>query len=362
MAQKTRRPNSHILPLSHKDRENFSENLALLLKSAIPIGDALDSIASSNKSRLFKKAIDGMQADIEAGYSLAESLKRSRIVGEQTYSLVLLGEASGNLVENLLIASQQEARRAAFISKLRSAFIYPIIVITLTIVIGLGVAWFLLPRLSDTFTQLHVDLPLISKVLINFGLFLQQHGVVAVPIFLAVLFLIIYVLFIAPATKDIGKKILMTLPGVGKLIREIEIAQFGYLIGTLMDAGLNITEAFRMLASTSTTSSYKKLYEYLADSIDNGHTIKSSLDAYKPSKKLLPPSVRQIIMAGERSGSLPDVLLTIGHSYEQKSDTTTQNLETIIEPILLVVIAGGVMLVAVAVILPIYSLIGGLNQ
>ena len=82
---------------------------------------------------------------------------------------------------------------------------------------------------------------------------------------------------------------------------------------------------------------------------------------YKRSEKMLPQAMQQMIAAGERSGSLPTVLLTVGRTYEQKSDTTTRNLETIIEPILLVAVAGGVMLVAVAVILPIYSLIGGLN-
>lgn len=359
--KQAKRP-SHILPLSHKDRENFSENLALLLKSAIPIGEALDSLSSSTKSQVFKKAIAGMQADIEAGYSLSEALDRSKIVGEQTAALVRLGEASGNLVENLQIAAQQEARRAVFVTRVRSAFIYPILVITLTVVIGLGVAWFLLPKLSETFAQLHVNLPLVSEILINFGIFLQQHGIIVVPAAIIAIIFIVYFLFGAPATKHIGRSLLMIIPGVGRLIREVEIAQFGYLLGTLMEAGLTITEAFRMLASTTSTPSYRKFYLFLADSVNNGHNLKDSFVQYKKSEKLFPSSVRQMLIAGERSGSLSDVLLTVGKSYEQKSDTTTQNLETIIEPILLVVIAGGVMLVAVAVILPIYSLIGGLNQ
>lgn len=360
-SKQTKRP-KRLLPISHKDRENFSENLALLLKSAIPIGEALDSLATSTKSKVFKKAIAGMQEDIEAGFSLSESLERSHIVGDQTFALVRLGEASGNLVENLQIAAQQEARHTMFVTRVRSAFIYPILVLTLTVVIGLGVAWFLLPKLSETFAQLHVTLPIISRILINFGIFLQQHGIVAVPAAIAAILLIVYILFGAKSTRHIGRTLLMVIPGVGRLIREVEVAQFGYLLGTLMNAGLSITEAFRMLSTTTSTPSYRKFYLYLADSVNNGHTIKDSFTNYRKSGQLFPSSVRQMIIAGERSGSLSEVLLTIGKSYEQKSDTTTQNLETIIEPILLVVIAGGVMMVAVAVILPIYSLIGGLNQ
>jgi type II secretory pathway component PulF len=207
-----------------------------------------------------------------------------------------------------------------------------------------------------------VSLPLISQVLINFGLFLKEHGVIAVPAAIGAILLFIYIFFAAPGTKRIGQRALLRTPGVGRLIKEVEIAQFGYLLGTLMNAGLSVTEALSLLAQTSNAPDYQKLYTYLAESVNNGNTFKESFATYSAARKLLPLSVQQMVIAGERSGSLPEVLVTVGKTYEQKSDQTTQNLETIIEPILLVFVAGGVMLVAVAVILPIYSLIGGLNQ
>lgn len=86
------------------------------------------------------------------------------------------------------------------------------------------------------------------------------------------------------------------------------------------------------------------------------------MKAYAHSNKLLSPAVQQMVISGERSGSLSDVLKTAGRTYEQKADLTTQNLEAIIEPIMLIIVWLGVMVVAVAVIIPIYSLVGGLNQ
>lgn len=348
--------------LPAKEKEYFTQNLGLLLKSAVPIGEALDSLSSSVKSRAFKKAIARMQQDIESGYSLSETFERSGVMGSQTLALVRIGEASGSLVENLQIAAQQEEKRRIFASKVRSAMIYPVFVIVLTIIVGLGVAWFLLPRLAETFAQLQVTLPPVSQALIGFGLFLKEHGIVAVPAFIGGMLLIGYILFGAPGTKNIGRRLLLRMPGVGRLIREVEIAQFGYLLGTLMEAGLSVTQALTLLASTSNSPDYRNLYLHLARCIDDGYTFKESLKKYKASHRLLVPAVQQMIMAGERSGSLPDVLKSIGKTYEQKSDTTTQNLETIIEPVLLVIVAGGVMVVAIAVILPIYSLIGGLNK
>ncbi|HSX07436.1 MAG TPA: type II secretion system F family protein [Candidatus Saccharimonadales bacterium] len=354
-----RSPRRHF---AFKDREYFSQNLALLLKSAVPIGQALDALAATSRTSSMKKAVAEMQANIEAGFSLADALERSRIVDSQTLALVRLGERSGRLVENLQLAAQQEEKRHTFRSKVRSALIYPIFVLSVTGVVGLGVAWFLLPRLSTTFTQLHAKLPFVSKVLIAFGQFLKLHGVVAVPIAIAVMALLAYIVFVAPGTRRIGQQLLFVLPGIGRLRREIEIAQFGYLLGTLLAAGLPVTGAVILLEKATNVPQYQQLYRYLASSLDDGFSFKESLTRYKRSSTLLPPAVQQIVIAGERSGSLSEVLLTIGRTYEQKADITTENLETILEPILLLFVAGGVLTVAVAVILPIYALIGGLNQ
>jgi type II secretory pathway component PulF len=348
--------------LPFKEREYFTENLALLLKSAVPVGQALESLMVTTKLKAMKRVLTQMQVDIEAGYGLADALERSGIVSIQTLALVRLGEQSGHLVENLQLASQQEEKRHTSRAKVRSALIYPGFVLSLTLVVGLGIAWFLLPRLTNTFSQLHVKLPLISQIMINFGSFLNDHGIVAVPTTIAVCFVLGYILFGLPKTRFLGQRLLFRIPGIGRLMRESEIAQFGYLLGTLLDAGLPITQAVELLAGASTAERYQKFYHYLAGSLTDGFSVKDSMGRYKKISKLLPPAMQQMVIAGERSGSLSEVLLTIGRTFERKADATTENLEAIMEPILLLFVASGVMLVAVAVILPIYSLVGGLGQ
>ncbi len=359
-ARKAHKPRKYHPPA--KEREYFTENLGLLLQSAVPVGEALDSLGRTTRSRPMKKSLQAMLADIESGVSLADALERSGIVSNQTLALVKLGEQSGNLSENLQIAALQEEKSRIFKSKVRSALLYPVFVLSLTLVVGLGVAWFLLPRLASTFSQLHVDLPLISKILIQFGIFLNAYGIIAIPAFLAFCFLGGYILFGFRRTKSLGQRLLFALPGTGRLMRESEIAQLGYLLGTLLEAGLPVTQALGLLAQASNLVHYQKFYRHLASSLDEGYSFKDSLAKYPHSQHLLPPAIQQMIIAGERSGSLSDVLLTIGRTYEQKADTTSQNLETILEPILLVVVWLGVLVVAIAVIVPIYSLVGGLNQ
>lgn len=145
-------------------------------------------------------------------------------------------------------------------------------------------------------------------------------------------------------------------------MKEVEVAQFGYLLGTLLSAGLPVTRAIDLLAEATQTDRYRQFYVEMSRSLESGFSFKESLARYKKSQKLLPGAVQQMVVAGERSGSLPEVLATVGRTYEQKSDVTTNNLEAIIEPILLVIVWIGVMVVAVAVIVPVYSLVGGLQQ
>lgn len=347
---------------AYKEREYFSENLALLLKAAVPVGQAIESLRDSTTNKQLKKALAVMQADIEAGQSLADALEHSGLVSGQTLALVRLGEHSGHLVENLQMAAQQEEKRHLFASKVRSALIYPTFVLSLTGIVAVGVAWFLLPRLALTFEKLNVSLPAISRVLIGAGMFLKDHGIVAVPAGLVGIVLIGYVLFAVPGTRNIGSWLLFAAPGIGRLMREVEIAQFGYLLGTLLNAGLPVTQAIRLLEGAASSPRYRKFYGYLSQSLENGFSFQDSLGRYKHSAKIIPRPVQQMIVAGERSGSLPEVLQTVGRTYEQKADTTTRNLEAIIEPVLLVVVWVGVMVVAVAVIVPIYSLVGGLNK
>ncbi len=344
-----------------KEREYFSANLAMLLKASVPVGEAVQSLAETSQSSAMKKALHKMSLDIDQGISLSKALEHSSLVNRQTLTLIELGEQSGNLVENLLLGAQQEQKQQLFRSKLRSAMIYPAFVLSITVVVGLGIAWFLLPKLAETFGQLNVTLPPISQALIGFGIFLRDNGVWAVPCILGGIFLLGFMVASVPFLKHLSLRLLLHLPGIGRLAHELEIARFGYMLGTLLDAGLPVTRSLELLEKATNSPPYKKLYRYLTHSLKEGDSFKQSFKNYKGINRLLPANARQVIIAGERSGSLSTTLGIVGSTYDAKVEATTKNFEVIIEPVLLVIVWLGVMVVAVAVILPIYSLIGGLG-
>lgn len=344
------------------EKDYFLENLAIMTTSGIDVSSAITSIKAETKSKKMFKILGIIEAEVDTGSALWLALEKVKFLPDHVISLIRLGEESGNLTENLKLVVTQQQKEREFASKLQSAMIYPVIVLSLTLIIGIGIAWFILPRLSLVFSQLRVELPLITKILISVGKFLGEFGVVVIPLLIFLIIFTVFFLFFVKKTKFIGEFILLRLPGISKIIIETELARLGFLLRTLLEAGLIVTDALGSLASSTTTEAYQKLYLSLQKSIEQGNSFESSFKLYKDTQKLVPIHIQQIIITSERSGRLPEVLINLGQTFEDKLQTTTKNLIVILEPVLLIIIWLGVLFVALSVILPIYSLIGGLNK
>jgi len=344
-----------------KERNELMENLSMLVSGGMSIPAALDAVSRETHSGAMQKILSVLRDEIQGGSPLWKAFARTGLFDEHTIALVRLGEKSGKLSENLALIAIEEEKDAELRSKIRSAMMYPVFVLSLTVIVGVALAWFILPRLARVFAQLGIALPAITKGLIAVGGFLGTYGVVALPLFFVVLGLVVYFLFYYQKTKFIGQTALFAFPGVRRLLREIELARFGYLLGTLLDAGLPITQALDSLQKATFFPPYKKLYAHLRDSIEEGNSFSKSFLNYKQSVILVPTSIQQLIGAGEQSGKLSETLLKISAIFEARTENTAKNLTVILEPILLVIVWLGVVAVALAVILPIYSLIGNLN-
>lgn len=345
-----------------KERDQFIENLSMLVISGMPIMGALSAITRDTKNPQMKKILEKILQELEAGSPLWKSFDRTGLFKGYTISLLRIGEESGKFAENLKVVSEEQEKERNLHSKVKSALMYPVFVLVLVVVIGLGISWFILPKLAKIFTDLQLTLPLITRVLIGFGLFLQKNGLWVVPLGLVVVFLIIYTVFMNEKTKFLGEAFIFSIPGIKTLMMEVEVARFGYLLGTLLEAGLPIIKAIDSLIGASDSLRYKRFYIHLKDSIEMGNSFQKAFSAYPKVERIIPQPMQQLIFSGEQSGNLTKTLIKIGQVLEEKSDTTTKNLTIIMEPILLVIVWAGVVAVAFAVILPIYSLVGGINK
>lgn len=343
-----------------KDRQYIIENLSMLIASGMPITEALDAIENELHSDRNRQVVSKIKKDIDSGSPLWKSLGNTSIFPSYAVSLIRIGEESGRLSDNLHAISLQQRKDKVFISRIRSAMMYPMFVLSLTFIVGIGIAWFILPKLSSVFSNLKIDLPLITKVLIALGDFFRIYGLIILPILICCISLMFFFLFSFSRTKKYGQAILLSIPGIKRLILETELARFGYISGTLLDAGLPVTQALSSLAEAAYFEKYKEFYRHLAESVGDGNSFKKSFDAYPRLQRILPGPIQQLIESGEKSGSLLNVLLLISKNFEEQSETTAKNVSVMIEPILLVIVWLGVVAVALAVILPIYSLTGSL--
>jgi type II secretory pathway component PulF len=340
----------------------FLEQLSMLVSSGMAVVPALTAIHEEMKSRHQRVFVSSVASDIESGESLWVALEKTHRFGEHVIALIRIGEESGTLAQNLRVIALQQEKERIFRSKISSALLYPVLVLVLMVVIGVGISWFILPKLALVFSQLHLDLPLVTRMMIAVGLFLNRYGVIAVPAGIFALVCAFYFLFYFSKTKMIGHAMIVVVPGLRDIIIYEEITRFSYMLGTLLNAGMPVVACLKSIQDATLFAPYRRLYADLKRHIEEGYSFQKSFLREPRSTSLLPFSVQQMIVAGEQSGQLSGVLIRISSYYEEKLDTSTKNLAVILEPVLLVCVWLGVMAVAFSVILPIYQLVGQLNR
>ncbi len=346
---------------TRSEQAYFIENLSMLAGSGMGVEQSLRSIEADLRTRGMRKVVGQVRTDIEDGFPVWKALARAGLFKDHLISLVRVGEESGKLSANLKLIAETLEKDRLFQSKIRSAMMYPVFVLGLTLVVGIGIAWFILPRLATVFAGLDLELPFITRVLIGTGVFLEANGAVVIPLVLAFFGIVLYLLFGFRKTKFIGQRMLFAIPGVTELIREVEITRFGYLLGTLLQAGVPVVRALDSVKDATVFPFYRSFYEHIRDGVRDGNSFETSFKSYPGASKLIPTPIQQLIVSGEQSGKLSATFIRVSDAYEAKMDQTTKNLTVILEPILLVIVWLGVVAVALAVILPIYSIIGGLN-
>ena len=342
------------------EKDYFAENLSMLLSAGIGVSAAIAIMIEGSSNHAYKKVLTVISLDLDDGNSLWKTLEGRGIFNHSYIYMTKVGEESGRLSENLAIIADQEKKSKSFRSKLTSALIYPGIILSLTLIIGLAVIWFVIPKMAKIFGDMKIELPLPTRIMISLGNFITDNPLLFLSLIIIVFVSFILIFFI-PGTKKIGQSILFRTPRIKNLFKEVEVARFGYVMYSLAQAGIPLTEALTSIERSTEFSKYKKFYLYLDHSVADGNSLEKSFHKYNGLKHLFPINIQQMIVAGERSGNLVNVLGKISGIYEEKIDTTSKNIAVILEPLLLFIVWLGVLFLALAVIMPIYGLVGGLD-
>lgn len=345
---------------SGHEKDYFAENLAMLLSAGIGVSAAIVIMSEGAHSKSYKRVLLEMSQELDEGVPLWKALTGRGVFTDSYIYMTKVGEASGRLSENLAIIAEQDRKNRSFNSKLSSALIYPGIILSLTFIIGIGVSLFVIPNMAKIFKDMRLALPLPTQILIGFGDFIANNLIIFISLIIGFV-VFVAVIFFVPKTQKIGQAILLRIPTIRNLFKEVEIARFSYVMYSLSKAGVPLTEALLSVERSTTIASYQKLYHFLYQNVNDGVSLQKCFVKYKDLNKLIPINIQQMIIAGENSGNFISIMDKISQIYEEKIDITSKNLTVIIEPVLLIIVAVGVLFLALSIFMPIYGLVGGLN-
>ncbi len=344
-----------------KERMAFVQNLATMLNAGLPLIDAIRTIQAETKPKPMKKLLQRILDAVDNGSPLWRAMEAQSFFTPHAIALVRIGEEAGSLSENMTYLAAQEEKDHELKSKVKMAMIYPSIVMTIMVVVVVILGMFVLPNLIGVLTSLNVPLPLVTRIVIAVSNMFTEYGTIGVPAGLGGL-VVLMVLNKYTPLKVVFQWITFRIPGVGALAREATIARFGVILGGLMKAGVPVTEAMHSMVEVTTIVAYRNLYSRMLDHITIGDSFSKTFETLKESKKLIPPSVQQLVVTGEKSGALADIMLKIADIYDKKASETAQKLPIILEPMLLLFMGGLVGTIAFAILVPIYSIVGNVGR
>ncbi|MCX6717826.1 MAG: type II secretion system F family protein, partial [Candidatus Taylorbacteria bacterium] len=305
------------------------------------------------KNAKFKGVILSMETDIRKGKTLSDSAKNyPRIFSNLFVSMVRAGEESGKLAESLTIVGNQLESSYKLKKKVKGAMIYPSVILAVMITIGVLMLIYVVPGITATFKDLNVKLPAMTNILIASSDFLKNNILLSLIIVVAIG--VGYYLFsISKFGKRVIDNIILKLPVVGDLSREVNSARISRTISSLLSSGVPFAEAIKITSDVVQNSYFKDLLNEAKIQVEKGEPISG---VFLKKEKLSPVFVGEMMNVGEETGRLPSMLLEVALFYENSVDQKTKDMSTIVEPVLMVIIGLAVGFFALSMITPIYSL------
>jgi len=335
----------------------FSNDLSNLLSSGIILVTSLQLIKQHTTNKLLKNIITDIIDSIHNGSSFSGAiLKHEDIFSETYYQVIKASEKSGNLQQGLKYLSDHIYKQIDTKKRLKKVFNYPVIVLTLAFFIGVFLVTNVLPTLIDMFTQMNVELPLITKIVIGFSTFLIDN-IVNLLILLVVVGITGFLCLRTRKGKEYITRIILGIPVIKDLFLRINLLSYTHMTSMLIKAGLQLPNVTFYSTQTIKNSHIRHLLTQGRNLLLQGHSLSTALR----STGLFDAVSIEKLAIGERTGDIETAFFNISETYEKQFDDSVKAFIAIIEPAIIVTIAFVVGLLALSIITPMYSLAGSVG-
>lgn len=331
----------------------FVFHLQIMTKAGLSIVASLKILSEELENEYFKSIIKDIKSEVEKGRQLSEVLAEYPKIFPPIYvTMIAAGEAAGKMEEALTQVSTQMKKSHELSSHIRGAMIYPAVILVAILGISIEMVFFILPKIMVMFEDFKSDLPLATKILIGFVKFTQSYGLYLLAGFILFIILFFWALKNIAFKKSIHH-FTLKLPIFGAVIKKINLARFTLTLSSLLESTIPIVEAAKITATVQTNLMYHDSLMEVSEALKRGDTLSKILMNYP---EIFPPMVTEMIMVGEEAGKMDDMLKELAEYYGNEVDETMKNFSVIIEPVIIVVLGLVVAGIAVAVIMPMYSL------
>jgi type IV pilus assembly protein PilC len=341
--------------ISQKDIVLFSRQLSIMFKSRVSLIKSLQTLSSQTRNQDFRDKILKLSEQVEGGVSFSKALSHYPKLFSPFYvSIIKSGEVSGKLSEVLDYLADHLEREYHLMGKIRGAMIYPSLVLFVVFIILLVIFFFVIPQFTKILGEVGQDLPLITQIVVAISDFIRKWFLLLIVFLIGFVFLFKQYIKTAEGKRNLDN-ILLRLPIMGPFLKMFYLSRFAENLSTLISGGLPIAQALQISGEIVGSTVYQDIIFKTRDEVRKGEQISSVLQAYPG---IFPPMFSQMVLVGEKTGSLDKTLLNVVGFYQKEIERTVNNIVDILEPILIVflgVIVAGIML---SVLMPIYKMTG----
>jgi type II secretory pathway component PulF len=344
--------------ISDLEKISFSHYLAVMLKAGVPIIEIIDVLGDDVANPRFKRIIKQLRNELEAGRPISSLLEKEKFFSKAHLAILKAGESSGKVEESLARISNDLNRDYQMKRKIKGAMAYPSIILVALVLIGGFIITFVLPKVGDVFRQMNLKIPLPTRILLATGNFINNNLLI---IGVAVAVLIIFFTFLF-RTTNLGLrllvKVIMAIPMIRKITQQINMARFVRSLSSLLSSGVPIAQSLEISGEVFVEGYYQKIMKNAVRRVEKGDSLTNVFSDYKKSFEGI---LVKLCSVGERSGRLAELLGELSEFYEKEVDERLETVSTIVEPVLMLLVGAGVAVMVLAIIGPIYQMIGNLT-
>ena len=330
----------------------FTRQLVTLYKAGLPFLSSLEAITKQTTNPALKRVVGAIRTDVEGGSTLSTALSRHPKVFSEVYvSTVLAGETGGVLDQVmdrlvLLLENEQQTRQT-----LKAALRYPITVMGAMLVAFLVIVTFVIPTFSKLFEKAGADLPLPTQVMMTINIIRRNYWHVSLVVIAGAVGGVIWYLR-TPKGRLNFDRLLLNCPLVGPIIMKASMARLAHLFGTLSQSGLPILKELKVISRTLGNRQISREVEAVRDAIQEGNSLATALER----ETQFPPLVKHMIAVGEKTGAMSDMMQAVGDHYDRETKAAIARLTHALEPLITMVLAAGLLFMALAVFLPMWDM------